>query len=275
MKQLKFLIVAFTLLMGVSLTSCLKSDDNSNKPYAHFVRVAEGTTVDGYQRHFEDYIGNKLYPTNASLLQVEAASNFKMGTTHFAYIQYKAVESEKKTKTGTETAKSLDINLLSAVTCDGPEPLMAKNKADMERLAVENAPILSLNYGSGFAPFLFDKKTLFLPIYYKMENKTEQVPQHKHRLVCNLEDITSGITDLVFYVRHDRGTDEKTEAINVAHNGYDISAVVEHFVEVTGAEPKNIIVKVKETGENLTTMPEEYTTYTGEFKPAAPINKTN
>lgn len=275
MKQLKFLMVAFTLLMAVSLTSCLKSSDNSNGSYAHFVRVVEGTTVDGYQRHFEDYLGNKLYPTTASLLQVEATSNFKMESTHFTYIQYKPVESEKKTKAGTETAKSNDINLLSAVTCDGPKPIIAKDKAEMERLAVENAPILSLNYGRGFAPFLFDKKTLFLPVYYKMENKTEQISQHKHRLVCNLEDITSGTTDLLFYVRHDRGTDEKTEVVNVAYNGYDISTIVQRFVEVTGAEPQNVTVKVKETGEYSATMPEEYTTYTGEFKPAAPITKKN
>lgn len=272
MKQLKFFMVAFTLLMGVSLTSCLKSGDNSNRPYGHFARVVEGSLG---ERHFEDYLGNKLYPTAASLMQVEAASTFKMASSHFAYIQYTPVKTEKKTKAGTETPQSYNINLSSAVTCDGPLPIIAENKAAMENLAVENAPIYSLTYSNVFPPFLFDKKTLFLSIYYKMENKVEQVSQHKHRLVCNLEDITPETTDLVFYVRHDRGTDEKTEKINVAYNGYDISAVVERFVEITHSEPKNVIVKVKETGEYSTTMPEEYTTYSGEFKPAAPITRKN
>lgn len=62
MKQLKFLMVAFTLLMGVSLTSCL-SDDAGESMY-------DGI---GYVRtkgnYFADPDGNMYYPTPASVTE--------------------------------------------------------------------------------------------------------------------------------------------------------------------------------------------------------------
>ena len=64
MKQLKFLMVAFTLLMGVSLTSCL-SDDAGESMY-------DGI---GYVRtkgnYFADPDGNMYYPTPASVTEME------------------------------------------------------------------------------------------------------------------------------------------------------------------------------------------------------------
>lgn len=47
MKQLKFLMVAFTLLMGVSLTSCLDNgDDNPIKEMSAIVKY-EGSMYGG------------------------------------------------------------------------------------------------------------------------------------------------------------------------------------------------------------------------------------
>ena len=40
MKQMKFLLVALmTVLMGMSVTSCLKGDDNNTIQLSNFVRV--------------------------------------------------------------------------------------------------------------------------------------------------------------------------------------------------------------------------------------------
>lgn len=279
MKQMKFLMVAFTLLMGISLTSCLNSSDNSDNTQGHFARVKRGDITSGYQDYFEDYLGNKLLPTSTSLIQVEANGNFKMSSSNFAFITYKMVEVDGTTKAETETtAKSYDINLLSAVNCDGPTPVTVEKTEDMENVAVENAPIFSLTYDNGYSPFLYDKETLFLPVYYKMENKVEQVSQHKLILVCNLEGITAESTDIVFYLRHDRGTDEKSEALNVAYNGYNIRQALARFTAATGGkEPTKVIVNVKETGAYASSneLPEKYTVYSGEFKVGSIMSKSN
>lgn len=235
MKQLKFLMVAPTLLMGVSFTSCLNSDDNYDRTQGHFVRVKGG-----YASYFEDIVGNKLFPTAASLINVEANSDFKMSSTNFAFITYTLVEDEGKTKaeTGME-ASSYSIELLSGVAYDAPMPILAERDEDMENVALENAPIVSLIVsGSPYVPFLYDEETLFLPIFYQMENKVEQQKQHKLNLVCSLEGITSESTDITFYVRHDCGTDKKKEAMNVAYSGYDIRMAVERFKAITMLLPR-------------------------------------
>lgn len=279
MKQMKFLMVAFTLLMGISLTSCLNSNDNSDNTQGHFARVKRGDMTSGYQDYFEDYLGNKLLPSSTSLIQVEANGDFKMSSSNFAFITYKMIEVDGTTKaeTGT-TTKSYDINLLSAVNCDGPTPITVENTEDMESVVVENAPIFSLTYNNGYTPFLYDKETLFLPVYYKMENKAEQVSQHKLNLVCNLEGITAESTDIVFYLRHDRGNDEKSEALNVAYNGYNIRQALARFTALTGGkEPTKVIVNVKETGAYASSndLPEKYTVYSGDFKVGSVMTKNN
>ena len=60
MKQMKFLLVALmTVLMGMSVTSCLKGDDNNTIQLSNFVRV---NTYD-YPISFKDAYGTKLIPT--------------------------------------------------------------------------------------------------------------------------------------------------------------------------------------------------------------------
>lgn len=61
MKQLKFLMVAFTLLMGVSFTSCL-NDDAGESMYdgIGYVRTVMGS-------YFVDLYGNTYHPTMAPL----------------------------------------------------------------------------------------------------------------------------------------------------------------------------------------------------------------
>lgn len=281
MKQLKFLMVALTLLMGISFTSCLNSDDNSDYTQQHFARVRQGDITTGYRSYFEDLAGNKLFPTTASLTQVEAGG-FKMSSADFVLIVYKLIEAEDTTKaannSGTTTPVSRDINLLGAVACDGPTPIIVEDALEMESAAVENAPIYTLNYSNGgLLPFLYDKEILFLPVWYRMENKQETLAQHKLNLICNFEDMNSESTEIVFYVRHNRGTDEKYEVINVANNGYDIKAAVDRFIAMTGKEPKTIAVKVKETGEysSSNTLPNDYTVYRGDFKLGSEISKRN
>lgn len=81
MKQLKFLMVAFTLLMGVSFTSCL-NDDAGESMYdgIGYVRTVMGS-------YFIDLYGNTYHPTMASVTEMEA-QGFKMSGTDLAQIAF-------------------------------------------------------------------------------------------------------------------------------------------------------------------------------------------
>lgn len=277
MKQLKFLMAALLMVMGVTLSSCLDSGE-PDKTQSHFARVKQGDIASGYSPYFEDYLGNKLIPTISSLTQVEA-DGFKMSSSDFVIIKYEPVEVEGAAKAKAETVTQT-INLLSAVCVDGPAPFIVESDEEMENTVEESAPIFALTYGGTYSPYLpslYDKEILFLPIYYKMENKAEQLKQHKFNLVCSLEGVTSESSEIVFYVRHDKGTDDKTDALNLNLGGYNIRTAVARFAALTGNEPKKIVVKVKETGEysSSNTMPEEYTTYSGEFKAGTLLTRNN
>lgn len=91
MKQLKFLMVAFTLLMGVSFTSCL-NDDAGESMYdgIGYVRTVMGS-------YFVDLYGNTYHPTMASVTEMEA-QGFKMSGTDLAQIAFKYVEDTPATK---------------------------------------------------------------------------------------------------------------------------------------------------------------------------------
>lgn len=113
MKQLKFLMVAFTLLMGVSFTSCL-NDDAGESMYdgIGYVRTVMGS-------YFVDLYGNTYHPTMASVTEMEA-QGFKMSGTNLAQIAFKYVEDTPATKAegSTFTPQDYRIKLVSAIAVD-------------------------------------------------------------------------------------------------------------------------------------------------------------
>lgn len=112
MKQLKFLMVAFTLLMGVSFTSCL-NDDAGESMYdgIGYVRTVMGS-------YFVDLYGNTYHPTMASVTEMEA-QGFKMSGTDLAQIAFKYVEDTPATKAegGTFTPQDYRIKVSQCNCC--------------------------------------------------------------------------------------------------------------------------------------------------------------
>ena len=273
MKMAKFKIwmVALTLIMGVSFTSCMNSDE-SESPYDG---AGMFYVVNSYMgSYFEDPAGNKLHPTSASVLAMETNYGFKMSETKLAVIYYKFVKEETGTaKTSTSTTpQSYDIVLVSAAACDGPDLITTETQVEMEESVTENAPIVSLTptVNTGYTyqelkPAFYDKKTLVLPIAWRMENSSEKLAQHKFNLVYVTSDTENSATDLVLYLRHDRGTDEKTDVGTYTQDGYNIEEAIAHFAGVTGKEPKNVIIKSKNS-ETDSKIPEKYTEVTVEYK---------
>ena len=231
MKQLKFLMVAFTLLMGVSFTSCL-NDDAGESMYdgIGYVRTVMGS-------YFVDLYGNTYHPTMASVTEMEA-QGFKMSGTDLAQIAFKYVEDTPATKAegGTFTPQDYRIKLVSAIAVDSYSTRYASSVEDMEAAIPETAPIVTLeptdNYGQTYKPWMYGAEMLVLPISWKMENKEEMLKQHTMELVYINDESNESSTELVFYLRHNNGSYPTTIRIK-AKTDMDGAKLPEKYTDYT------------------------------------------
>lgn len=258
MKQLKFLMVAFTLLMGVSFTSCL-NDDAGESMYdgIGYVRTVMGN-------YFVDLYGNTYHPTMASVTEMEA-QGFKMSGTDLAQIAFKYVEDTPATKAegGTFTPQDYRIKLVSAIAVDSYSTKHVSSVENMEMEAIpETAPIVTLeptdNYGQTYKPWMYGAEMLVLPISWKMENKEEMLKQHTMELVYINDESNESSTELVFYLRHNKGTDTKTDVFAVRNKAYDVRQIMSDFKGKHGSYPTTIRIKAK-TDMDGAKLPEKYT----------------
>ena len=197
MKQLKFLMVALTLLMGISFTSCLNSDSD---PYNYGGGMVKVQNYMGLYS-FKGENGVTITPTSASISALEA-NGFKMSemSDKVAQIYYRwdptqvNIPADEKDIKGVElySIESLD-NTVAIVEQKGVATNDSISKSN-------NAAIISLGYDAGgikYAPkFFYDDYTLLLPRNYYITNK-------RHCLT------------LVYYPNEDNGT---TLRLYLGHN---------------------------------------------------------
>lgn len=260
MKQLKFLMVALTLLMGVSLTSCL--NDNAGESAYDGIGYVRAWGI-----YFTDLEGNTYYPTSTSIAEMEK-QGFEMSYDgDLTYIAFKYVEDTPNTKAtgGTTTPKSFHIRLVNAATIDSDVTVSATSVEEMEESVIETAPVVTLKptdvYGHTYEPWMYGAEMLVLPISWKMENKEEMLQQHTLRLVYVEDAEAEDNNELVFYLRHDKGADTKTEVFAIRNKAYDVKYIMEDFKALNGNYPTKITIKVKASDDGAT-LPESYTDYT-------------
>lgn len=170
MKQVNFLLVALmTVLMGVSVSSCMKGDDNNIVQVpGNFVEVVQEIPI-----YFKDASGAKLIPNQAII-----SADGDIALIAYQYDSRTVVEN------------SVNITLL------GTPYYMKKSYVSTSSSVVANAPVMTLepptNYGTIKGGF-FNKNTLILPVAYKYkkyegdaDNVTE-VNRHSFALVYNAE----------------------------------------------------------------------------------------
>ena len=274
MKQLKFLMVAFTLLMGVSFTSCL-NDDAGESMYdgIGYVRTVMGS-------YFVDLYGNTYHPTMASVTEMEA-QGFKMSGTDLAQIAFKYVEDTPATKAegSTFTPQDYRIKLVSAIAVDSYSTKHVSSVENMEMEAIpETAPIVTLeptdNYGQTYKPWMYGAEMLVLPISWKMENKEEMLKQHTMELVYINDESNESSTELVFYLRHNKGTDTKTDVFAVRNKAYDVKQIMSDFKGKHGSYPTTIRIKAK-TDMDGAKLPEKYTASNPQLSSSASFLRLN
>lgn len=258
MKQMKIWMATLALLMVISLTSCLNSSENeSTYDGMGYARVVMGA-------YFQDLAGNTYIPTSASVTTV----GLNMSTADLVYIAFKYVDdtssaATKATEGSTTTPQTHRIQLVAASAVEKGVQRIVSTEADLE-LVTENAPIVTLNpsdgYGNTYKPWMYGADLLVLPIAWRMEDKSETLAQHTMSLVYVQGDENESATQLTFYLRHDKGTDTKTEATAIRNKFFDVSSILANFKATHGAYPTNIVIKAKANTDGAT-LPESYTDF--------------
>lgn len=210
MKQVKFWVLTLVVLIGVGLTSCMNSDNNTTSAGYAVVKVRStfGTT------YFEDVNGFKLYPSMISLSEMEASPiNFKTSSTNMAYIGY---QYDTSTQPITENTTKLNVELFYAVGLDTKFELVNEPGALNDSIA--KAPILSLkgtlDGAYAFEPIMFDDNTLLLSVNYYMNNEL-----HYFTLVsyANSKEESENGNTITLYLRHNNGEDTSTNATSLGY----------------------------------------------------------
>lgn len=239
MKQLKFLMVAFTLLMGVSFTSCLNGDTDPTVTNSMPLKLI--STYPSYTFQFPNNGLKVVAINNTGLMN----SNLKVGD--IAYITY-SFNSEEQPVTGTTKEISAQVQLLfpngNSNCSTGTYSLVA---ADSEvGNNYENATIIDLGSSSSGYPMLYyDKNTLIMFIAYYAKSPENFVSLHKFTLVYD-ESKNEGQDDVMnLYLRH-YNSEPEADLRASSFKAFDLSEFLLRF----GKTPTKIRIYISETGKD-------------------------
>lgn len=179
MKRNTFFAAAMALCLGLSFTSCLDSDNDSNsRPIGGFVKTG------GYMglNFFLTPDGQiSIYPTTASISNLEK-NNFKMSQINAAFIQgtYDLTVNADATGTNSTTSNQYkEVTITYAAPLDAKveiaEPGAINDSVNHQCIrAIDNSNRGSQNYFSAEYNkpwFFYDATTLVLPINYGLSGQ--------------------------------------------------------------------------------------------------------
>ncbi|MCI1681493.1 MAG: hypothetical protein LKI39_02940 [Bacteroides sp.] len=265
-KRIKFLAVAVILLIGISFTSCLNSDNNTTSPIRGFVKV-----YNSYSTYFKDLTGAIYTPTTTSLATWETYG-FKPESTNIAYI-YGTYDTEQYPNAVTD--KNYPIDLSFAISLDHKVEIVDNSGASND--SINKAAIISLDASSQYSnsailkPWFFDEKTLMLPIQYYLSKDN-----HSFTLVYYPSENQVANGTLKLHLRHNNQGDTSTSSnslneyiknsmyVYIYLCAYDLSDVLDLY----GGNVSNIEIETKENPSSVALDDSQTTTntYTVEHK---------
>lgn len=236
MKQVKLLMVALTLLMGMTFTSCLKGDDNTT-----YTDLAVAKCTDYYPPTFTLQNGQKLVVQDASLSAVTP------GNIYMFYYQFdRAVQPI--------TSPSINVTLPNGA----PVSITAKsNEGPQSSAVVANAPLYILsgtvyNYGQVSPFLLYKNEYLLVPTFYWVKNETdtskmkEELEKHSFIITYDTEKMASG-EPLLLTINHviNDGADATVvrDRYTSEYKAYSLSYAISAYSAKTGAAPTKIKVQ--------------------------------
>ena len=231
MKQLKFLVVAFTLLMGISLTSCM-GDSDPTVTWASFMKV-----VETYPYTFQDASGIKFIATNTTDLVTETV---KMKYGDIVYMQYSYNSEEQNVTADTKEIKAKMQFYYNA----SDENMSVVEEGTGAGEPYENATVTGMYSSQENGMAYFDKNTLLLCIKYMAK---KDLSEHSFTLVYDTtvsEDAEEGVMNL--YLRHSNNEDKPDQNVEGYFRAFDIS----DFLNLYGEMPTKIRIWVNETNKS-------------------------
>ena len=239
MKQLKFLMIVFTLMMGVSFTSCMGESDPTVSPVETLKLVS---TYPSYTFQYPND-GLKIIASNSNELLTDNSVNLGLGDIVFLQYTYNSEEQPLTSETKEITAKvTIGHNCTSNNFSIGESD---ENNGAGE--PYENATIVDL-LPAGQGTKYYDKNTLLLGVVFYGEKSP-----YKHEFSLIYGDDNHSASDagkgeegiMKLYLCHVNNEEKPTERFGM-YRAFDLS----QFLAAFGETPTKIRIYANETDKN-------------------------
>lgn len=232
MKQLKFLMVALTLLMGISLTSCMGDSD----PTVGGTFIMKTVSTYPYTFRFTNSEVNYVAANSSELM---ANTNLKLSTGDIVQIAWSYNSEEQPV---TEATKEVKVqvsgiqNLSTSAECwsledDGAES--GYQNATITKISFINDYGMSDNNGIGF----FDKNIIVIPVVFLA--KSTDISKYNFTLIFDRSQAKAEDTEMALYLRY-RTEEEKPSDVANIYKAFDISSALNDFEGLTDKKPTKI-----------------------------------
>ena len=236
MKMAKFKIwmVALTLIMGVSLSSCINGDDNTIQPVYGVITLK---SILPYQFQVEG--SDIVYEAN-SLTITGLSENAYPGDIVFLNAQYDTSIQEVNQNT-----KKI------VVTVIGAEKLNEKTYSVMEDVSY-NRSVIATSTNSNYIPGFYSKNWLIMPIGLYLEKSAwENALKHSFYLVYDKENEDNTEDTMVLRLRHESSEDAAKETVSgIINKAFRITDFVNEFNGGSTNKLKTIKIIVQEQSGN-------------------------
>lgn len=238
MKMAKFKIwmVALTLIMGVSLTSCFNSDDNTIQPVYGII-----TLKSTFPYQFQVEGSDIVYEAN-SMTITGLSENAYPGDIVFLNAQY-----DTSTQEVNQNTKKIIVTVI------GAEKLNEKTYSVTEDVEY-NRSVMATSSMTNYNPGFYSKNWIIIPIgIYLEKSAMENALKHSFYLVYDAEDEKNDENTMVLRLRHESSEDATKETVpGVINKAFRITELVNMFNEGSSSNKlKTIkIITQEQTGNS-------------------------
>ena len=232
MKQMKFFLVALmAVVMGMSVTSCMKGENNTIVPVYGVI-----TLVNTFPYQFQVEGSNVIF---------EASSMSIPGLSSDAYngdIVLLNAQYDTETQPVDQNTKKITIEVA------GAEKLNVNSYTSLSDVTYNRSIISLSRYGSSVSPYLYSAKWIIFPMPFCVE-KEENVSSHTFYLVYDKDNAGNNENTMVLRLRHSSTEDaEKEKTVVTRYKAFNIANIIDSF---EGAQLKTIkIIVPEQTGDS-------------------------
>lgn len=238
MKQFKFLMVALTLLMGVSLTSCMGNSDPTVSG------LDFGRVVESFPRLVIET------PAGFKFTALNATESLNLYSNDYVYFQYSYDSDVYRNVKDIDATLTIVEKLVSGVAF--PAVDKGENYESATIIKMGDGADGSMSNPNRVKFFYYDENKVILPLFFLLKEKSqESLNMHSFSLVYDENELKEDDSDLVLYLRH-RSAETDSKIGVLSFRIFDIRQALNEFRAVTGRKPANIVICTNETTDTTT-----------------------